>query len=116
MTRLEELLQIIPEKIEHSILKTEWEDSNPVTRWSDYKATFVLRMEKKDGKFSATYVHTGFEGEIQILPMTTEELNDYLEYGGVLEYHDSYRTTLEEALEELLCWLKKDGLLNKEAK
>lgn len=111
MTKLEDLLQIIPGKIEHPILNVEWKNLNPVVKWSDYKTTFVLRMDKKDDKFSAYYVYTGFEGEQQILPMYDSEYKQYFEYGGVIEYEDIYKPTLLEALEDLLCWLKKLDLI-----
>lgn len=107
MTRLEELLSIIPGSIDNPILKTEWENNEPVCRWSDYNCPYNLRIEKRDNKFEAFYVFTGFEGETQILPFTDYELQQRLEYGGVIDPEDRLKDTLEEALEDLLCWLRK---------
>jgi hypothetical protein len=113
-TRLEELLEIIPGKIEHPILNIEWGGNiKPIVKWTEYKLPFILRIEKNNSQFSASYVYTGFEGETQTLPMTESEFKDYSEYGGVLDIPDRYKPTLEEALEELLCWLKKDGLIDR---
>ena len=111
MTKLEEYLDIIPETIERPILKTEWVDGNPKTRWSEYNCTYKLRMGKHDKKFEAYYVYTGFEGETQILPISDGELRQYLEFGGILEYDDISKPTLEEALENLICWLKSIDLI-----
>lgn len=112
MTRLEELLNIIPETIEHPILRIEWVDNEIEAKWSVYNYPYILRIEKRDNKFAAFYVYTGFEGEIQKLPISDEEYQQYLDYGGVCKYTDRSKPTLEEALEDLLCWLKKDGHLN----
>lgn len=109
MTRLEELLDIIPETIEKPIIVVEWENDKPVKKLSDYNHTYKLRIEKKDDKFESFYVFTGFEGEIQILPIFEEELQQISEYGGICEYTDRSKSTLEESLEDLLCWLRKDG-------
>ena len=111
MTRLEELLNIIPETIEYPVLQHEWIDHEMKTDWSEDKHPYVLRMEKWEGRFLAYYVHLGFEGEQQILPLSDEELQEYKEYGCVLQYKDTSMPTLEEALENLLCWLKSTGLI-----
>lgn len=111
MTRLEELLEIIPDRIEHPILKSDWIDTKLQYKWTENVYPFMLRIEKDGNMFSATYVFTGFEGETQILPMTDSELNQRLEYGCVLEFDNKFKPTLEEALEDLLCWLRKTGNL-----
>lgn len=109
MTKLEEYLDIIPETIEHSILETDWDDKDYKKRWSEDKYTFSLRISKRNKRFEAYYVHIGFEGEQQILPMSDEELQQYLEYGCVFEPTDISKPTLLEALEDLLCWLRNTG-------
>ena len=113
MTKLEEYLDIIPGTIWHSILKTDWNDKDYKRRWSEEKYPFSLRIGKnEDNKFEAFYVYTGFEGEQQILPISDEELQQYLEYGCVFEPRDISKPTLLEALEDLLCWLRNTGQIS----
>lgn len=113
MTKLEEYLDIIPGIIEHSIIKTDWDDKELKRKWSEEKYPFLLRIGKtEDNRFRAFYVYTGFEGEQQILPMSDEELQQYLEYGCVFEPLDISKPTLLEALEELICWLRNTGQIS----
>lgn len=113
MTRLEVLLKIIPGKIEHSIVKHIWNEEKGRFDyiWSDDKTEYKLRIEKIDNKFEASYVFTGFEGEIQRLPISERELSEVQQYGCVLEYEDLSKITLEETLENLVNWCKEHGYL-----
>lgn len=112
MTKLDKYLSIIPEAIEHSILESIWDNKEYKKRWSEDKFPFFLRICKRNNKFEAYYVYTGFEGEEQILPISDKELEQYLEYGCVFERDDISKPTLLEALENLICWLKNTGQLS----
>ncbi len=106
---IEEILDIIPDHIEYPIIERTWDKNGFKIRWSENKRLYKLRMEKTEvGRFVAFYVYTGFEGELQFLPLHDSEFQDILNYGYVLSYVDTSQPTLQEALENLLCWLKEE--------
>lgn len=110
--RIIELLHKLPWKIEHTILDSWFDDKNDFVRgWTKEKKALVLEITKnKDNQFIAFYKHIGFEGEVSRLPLTEDEVNEYMEYGYVLQ--DPKAGELETVLNELYKWLIKENLIS----
>lgn len=110
--RIIELLYKLPGKIEHKILDSWFDDNNDFVRgWTKDKMTLFLEINKRDdNQFVAFYRHLGFEGEVSRLPLRDDEVDEYMEYGSVLQ--DVKAGDLETVLEELYKWLIKENLIS----
>lgn len=110
--RIIELLHKIPNRIEHKILDSWFDENNVLVRdWSEVEKPLRFELSKTDtGLFIALYAHYGFEGEVSILPVEENEIEEFKTYGFLLK--EPKAKPLKRALEDLYSWLVKENLIN----
>ena len=110
--RIIELLHKIPNRIEHKILDSWFDENNVYLRgWSEVEKPLRFELSKTDnGLFIALYAHYGFEGEMSRLPVEESEVEDFKNYGMLLTEPEA--KPLNKALEDLYSWLVKENLIN----
>ncbi len=110
--RIIELLYKLPYKIEHKVLDCWFDDNNDLVKgWTENTRILSLVINKrKNNQFVAFYMCRKFEGEVFRLPLRDDEVNDFMEYGQLLQ--DPIAGDLKTVLEELYNWLLKENLIS----
>lgn len=110
--RIVELLNKLPYKIEHKILDS-WFDSNSeiIHGWTKDNKTLFLDISKdSNNQFTILYLHEGFEGEKNRLPLKDSEVEEFMEYGCIFQEPEA--KPLDIALEDIYNWLLSENLIS----
>ena len=110
--RIIELLNKLPYKIEHKVLDCWFNDNDEFEWvWSKHDKPLFLDISKQpNNKFTVFYLREEFEGEKTRLPLKDSEVEEFLEYGCVLQEPEA--KLLDKALEDIYSWLLSENLIS----